>query len=165
MHKEFALTDAMVDYCAGEPGLVHHFLKVYGFARQIGLGEALDGGTMEILGAAAIVHDIGIVNANKKYGRSDGKLQELEGPPEAETLLRAAGYGDAAVQRVCYLVGHHHTYTDMDGLDYQILVEADFLVNLHDGKKDEAAVRAAYKKVFRTAHGKRLCRAMFGISD
>ena len=34
------------------------------------------------------------------------------------------------IRRVEYLVGHHHTYKDIDGLDYQILVEADFLVNI-----------------------------------
>ena len=33
-------------------------------------------------------------------------------------------------ERVAYLIGHHHTYDKIEGMDYQILVEADFLVNI-----------------------------------
>ena len=45
--------------------------------------EKLDTETLFILEAAALVHDIGIKNAEKKFGRCDGKLQEQEGPEEA----------------------------------------------------------------------------------
>ena len=55
-----------------------------------------------------------------------------EGPPEAEKLLASQGWPETVIQRVSYLVGHHHTYTDIDGTDYQLLVEADFLVNLFE---------------------------------
>jgi hypothetical protein len=41
-------------------------------------------------------------------------------------MLGRLGFGAALVERVCYLVGHHHTYTNIDGPDYQILVEAGF---------------------------------------
>ena len=53
-------------------------------------------------------------------------------PPVARQMLTEIGYPQEVVDRVCYLVGHHHTYLDMDGMDYQILVEADFLVNLFE---------------------------------
>ena len=36
------------------------------------------------------------------------------------------------VERICYLIGHHHTYKDVDGADYQLLLEADFLVNAYE---------------------------------
>ena len=29
------------------------------------------------------------------------------------------------VERICFIIGHHHTYKAIDGLDFQILVEAD----------------------------------------
>ena len=64
-------------------------------------------------------------------------------------------------ERVCYLVGHHHTYHDMDGMDYQILVEADFLVNLFEDKVSPEGCRNAYHKIFRTESGKRLYRTMY----
>ncbi len=33
------------------------------------------------------------------------------------------------IERVSYLVGHHHTLNVIAGMDYQILAEADFIVN------------------------------------
>lgn len=49
------------------------------------------------------------------------------------------------------------------GIDYQILVEADFLVNiLEDGLSKEAALNV-YHNVFKTECGKKICREMFGI--
>ena len=40
-------------------------------------------------------------------------------------MLVKLGFEDKITERVCYLVGHHHTYTNIEGMDYQILVEAD----------------------------------------
>ena len=111
---------------------IQHFLKVHEFARLIGLAENLDPYTQEVLEAAAIVHDIGIHKAEEKYGRNTGKYQEMEGPGEARTMLTALSWPQEVIDRVCYLVGHHHTYDNIDGMDYQILVEADFLVNLFE---------------------------------
>ena len=140
---------------------IQHFLKVHEFARLIGLAENLDPYTQEVLEAAAIVHDIGIHKAEEKYGRNTGKYQELEGPAEAKKLLDGLEWPADVTERVCYLVGHHHTYHDMDGMDYQILVEADFLVNLFEDKVSPDGCRNAYHKIFRTESGKRLYRAMY----
>ena len=67
----------------------------------------------------------------------------------------------ALTARVSYLVGHHHTYTNIDGLDYQILVEADFLVNLYEDQIPAAAKKHAYTSIFRTETGKCLCRELY----
>ena len=119
--------------------------------------------TMEILRAAALVHDIGIKMAEEKYGSSAGKLQEKEGPPVARQMLTEIGYPQEVVDRVCYLVGHHHTYLDMDGMDYQILVEADFLVNLFENASTRKVIRSVDTKIFRTAAGRRILHAMFAL--
>ena len=60
-------------------------------------------------------------------------------------------------------MGHHHTYDHIQGQDYQILVEADFLVNLYEDGAQKAAVETALDKIFRTETGIRLCRDMFGL--
>ena len=156
-----ALLAAMADYDR-DPALVHHFTKVHGFAAAIGVMEGLDEETQFILETAALVHDIGIRNAMRQYGRSDGKLQETIGPDEAEALLRGlGGYTEEQIRRVKYLVGHHHTYTDVEGLDYQILIEADFLVNLYEFADRYRAILAAEERIFRTESGKRLLQHMF----
>lgn len=156
-----ALLFAMIEHEAPDAARIQHFIKVHAFARLIGIAKHLPADTQETLEAAAIVHDIGIHPAEQKYGRCDGPLQEQEGPPLARALLASLGFPAALVERAAYLVGHHHTYTDIDGADYRILAEADFLVNLHEGKSTDEAQREAYRKIFRTDAGKRLFRAMF----
>lgn len=157
------LLDKMIAYYGGDPKRIQHFLKVYQFAKMIGQEEQLDEDTQNILETAAIVHDIGIKAAQEKYGSCGGRLQEQEGPALAEKMLLELGYGQEIVSRVSYLVGHHHTYTGVDGMDYRILLEADFLVNLFEDAMGDEAVAKAYKNVFRTETGKRICREMFGM--
>lgn len=156
-----AVTAAMIAYDAGDPMRIHHFLKVHAFARLIGLSEGLSADLQEITEIAALVHDIGIHRAEALYGSSAGKYQEELGPAEAEALLHTLNAPSALTARVSYLVGHHHTYTNIDGLDYQILVEADFLVNLYEDEIPAAAKKHAYTSIFRTETGKRLCRELY----
>lgn len=132
-------------------------------ARTIGEAENLPALELFTLTAAAIVHDIGIHPAIEKYGSSSGKLQEQEGPAPARAMLRDLGFDTQTIERVAFLVGHHHTYDAIDGTDYQILVEADFLVNLYEDDGSENAVLAAHEKVFRTRTGIALINAMFGM--
>lgn len=157
------LMNAMVEYDAGDPKRIQHFVKVHAFARQIGLGEGAEPDLLLTLEAASIVHDIGIHLAELKHNSTAGKYQELEGPAPAREMLSGLGFDAATVDRVCYLVGHHHTYGNMDGLDYQALVEADFLVNLYEDGTSRAGIEAAYKSIFKTETGRRLCRTMFGL--
>lgn len=154
---------AMIQYYQGDARRIQHFVKVYEFAKLIGEEQGLDKKTQYILETAAIVHDIGIKMAEEKYGRCNGKLQEQEGPAEAEKLLESLGYERDIIHRVSYLVGHHHTYSNVDGLDYRILLEADFLVNLYEDGLDKKGVQNAYDRVFRTDAGRRICRDMFGL--
>lgn len=162
----------MISYDHGSPERIQHFLKVHSFAKTIAVLEHLDEKTLFITEAAAIVHDIGIRLCLEKYGDGNGKLQEKEGPALAEQMLSELGFEKDVIERVSFLVGHHHTYTGIDGLDYQILVEADFLVNLYeDGRTDgdggfvpdKAAVETAYQRIFATETGKWICRSMFAL--
>lgn len=157
------LAAEMIKFDKGDPKRIQHFIKVHSFARLIGREEGLDDRTQSILEAAAYVHDIGIIPAEKKYGRNDGKIQEKEGPEHARALLEKLGFDSDAVDRITYLVGRHHTYTDIDGADCQILIEADFLVNLYEDGIDGSGVRGALEKIFRTDTGRRLCMEMFGL--
>ena len=78
----------MSDYLANDPRRIHHFLKVLGFAKVISSCEQLDPCTATILETAAILHDIGSKISEAKYGQSNGKLQEQEGPAEPERYLK-----------------------------------------------------------------------------
>ena len=136
----------MMAYDAGDPARIQHFVKVHSFAQAIGKAEKLEEEVQFILECAALVHDIGIKPAEAKYGKSDGKFQEQEGPAEAEKMMRVLGFEEAVIERVSYLVGHHHTYTNIDGMDYQILVEADFLVNYFENGSSADTIQKPEKK-------------------
>ena len=155
----------MIAYYDGDPKRIQHFTKVHSYARLIGIGEELDDASLFILEAAAYTHDIGIRVAEEKYGRCDGKLQEQEGPIIAQKMLSQLGFENYIVERICFLIGHHHTYDNIYGLDYQILVEADFLVNLYEDDAGNRAIDKAYKRIFKTETGKKIFRLMFGYEE
>lgn len=151
----------MIQYYVGNPHQIQHFVKVHSFAKFIAEQEDVTGELLQVIETAALVHDIGIKVAISQYGRSSGDLQEKLGPPEAEKLLSAIGFERSFIQRVCYLVGHHHTYETIDGLDYQILVEADFLVNIHESEYDRDVIFQVKEKIFKTKTGKVILSRMF----
>lgn len=153
----------MIHYYSGDPKRIQHFTKVHSYAKLIGEMEGLPEEALFILETAAYTHDIGIKPAEEKYGSCGGKLQEQEGPQIAEELLRGLGFAEPVIERVCYLIGHHHTYETIDGMDYQILVEADFLVNLYEDGMEKTSVRAVLERIFKTASGRKICEEMFDI--
>jgi len=151
----------MIEYYAGDPHQIQHFIKVHSFAKFIAEQEDVTGELLQVIEIAALVHDIGIKAAISEYGRSSGDLQEKLGPHEAEKMLSSIGFKESVIQRVCYLVGHHHTYETIDGLDYQILVEADFLVNIHESEYDSDALHQVNENIFNTKTGRKLLKQMF----
>ena len=160
-----AIVSAMLEYYRGDSQQIQHFIKVHSFARFIGQAELLEAETQRILEIAAIMHDIGIKPALAKYGTSSGTYQEQEGPPVARKMLSAFALPPDVVERVCYLVGNHHTYHDIDGVDYQILVEADFLVNMHEHAMTDEAMRSVVERIFKTPTGTRYTQTMFGLTS
>lgn len=152
----------MIEFDAGDALRIQHFVKVASFARTIGLGEGLDADAQLTLETAAIVHDIGIHPAIEKYGKSSGKYQEELGPEPARRILAEVGFSPERCERVAFLVGHHHTYGAIDGADYQVLVEADFLVNLFEDGSSAQGIAAARSAIFRTQTGTHLLDTMFG---
>lgn len=148
-----ALLGEMIHYNAGDIARIHHFLQVYAFAKAIGEAENLPGNLQFILEAAALTHDIGIKVSEQKYRSCAGQYQQLEGPPIARELLNRLGFTAEVTERVCYLIAHHHTYSGIDGLDYQILVEADFLVNIEGDQIPLSKVPSIRDQIFRTKTG------------
>ena len=155
------LAMAMVDFDRGSAQRIQHFLKVHHFASLIASGEGVDEATRFVLEVAAWVHDIGIRPALEQFGSDAGALQERLGPPLAAEMLRALDFAPQVIERVCWLVGHHHTYTNIEGMDYRILVEADFLVNLYENHASPEAVASAREKMFATRTGLALLDAQF----
>lgn len=163
MERIWRLTQKIVEYEAGNPKQLQHSLKVHSFAKLIAQSEGVNIRTLFILESAALLHDVGIKAANEKYGHCDEKLQEQEGLAPAQAMMEALEFEEDVIDRICYLVSHHHTYEHVEGIDYRILLEADLLVNLYEENASAERIQAALKKIFRTETGTWLCKTMFGI--
>ncbi len=140
---------------------ISHFLKVHAFARMIGERESLDSQTQQILELAAIVHDIACPLCREKYGNTDGHHQEAESDPLVREFFAPLLFSETVVERVSWLVCHHHTYTGVEGIDHRILLEADFLVNSDESAMALQAIRSASSLIFRTETGRKLLHSIY----
>lgn len=162
--KRDEVLQAMITFDAGDAKHIQHFLKVYTYAALLGRQEGLRAEVQQTLELAAILHDIGIHAAEAKYRSAAGIYQEKEGPASARKLLEeVSGIPNTMIERICYLIGHHHTYKDVDGADYQLLLEADFLVNAYEDELSAKACKTFREKVFRTTSGTAMLNAVYGL--
>ena len=92
-------------------------------------------------------------------------MQEIEGPIVAKELLRDIKLDNNIQARVLYLIGHHHTYKDIDGIDYQILIEADFLVNIFEHNMEKTAIKNIKENIFKTNNGIKLLEQLYGTGS
>lgn len=132
MCREKAIA-VMKDYF-GEVRFTAHTMKVLSYAERIYAVEGMrDEFVRHVVTLGSIFHDIGIPESLKKYSSLDAQYQEREGPAVARRLMAEIGVRSDVLERVCYIVGNHHSRQRVDGIDFQIIWEADFLVNVQEG--------------------------------
>lgn len=153
----------MIDFSDSNIHDIDHFIRVWTYVKTIGELESLDAETQYILEVAAITHDIACPLCREKYGCTNGKHQETEGAPMVQDFLRDTGMTAAQIDRVAFLVGHHHTFTDVRGKDYQILLEADYIANASENGYERRSVENFIHKIMRTESGKALAKAVFRV--
>lgn len=141
----------------------NHLLKVAGYAEMIAGAEGMGDDDLLWLRVAAILHDIGIKPSLEKFSSAAGRHQQVEGPPLARALLEKYSPPPERVDRVCRLISRHHEYDNIDGLDYQILVEADFLVNCDEGAMAKEEILSVREKIFKTRAGIGLLNRLFAL--
>ncbi|GIM28604.1 HD family phosphohydrolase [Clostridium polyendosporum] len=155
------VTKEMITYFDGDTKRINHALKVYSFSKTIGELENISPDKLQILELAAILHDIGIKVSEQKYNSSSGNYQQIEGPPVAKEILNFLQVDRNIIERVCFLIGNHHTYSKIDGIDFQILVEADFLVNIYEDNLSAKEISSIREKIFITKIGKEMLKSMY----
>jgi hypothetical protein len=157
------ILNGMVAFSNGNLHDIAHFVKVWGFARSIGILEKLSDEEQLILEIAAITHDIACPLCREKYGNTNGELQEKEGALLVLDFLQDSGLSPSQIERVSFLVGHHHTLNDINGRDYRILVEADYIVNAEEYGFSAENIRNACAAFFRTTAGTNLLKSIFRL--
>ena len=155
------IMEKMIAFSEGNIHDIDHLIRVWTYAKTIGELEGLDANTQYILEVSAITHDIACPLCREKYGNTNGKHQEEEGVPMVRSFLSDSGMSEEQIERVAYLVGHHHTFHDIDGIDYQILIEADYIANASENGYSKMNVANFMNKIMTTESGKRLTKAVF----
>ena len=155
------IMDKMIIYSDGNIHDIDHLIRVWTYAKTIGELEGIDANMQYILEVAAITHDIACPLCRTKYGNTNGKHQEEEGVPLVRTFLADCGIGAEQIDRIAWLVGHHHTFHDIQGIDYQILIEADYIANASENEYSRENVVNFMNRIMKTESGKRLAQAVF----
>ena len=155
------ILEKMIALSKGNIHDIDHLIRVWTYAKTIGELEGLDKDTQFILEAAAITHDIACPLCREKYGDTNGKHQETEGSLLVRVFLANTGMTQEQIDRVSYLVGHHHTFQGIEGSDYQILIEADYIANASENGYSENSIRNFMEKWAKTESGKQLIKGVF----
>lgn len=138
---------------------IDHALNVLGFADRI---RAVEGGDVVVTQAAAILHDIGIHEAERKHGSAAGRYQEMEGPAIAEEILYKHYVDEDRIAHVIRIIANHHSARDIDTLEFRVLWDADWLVNFPESFPDASAADRAERiqEIFKTGTGREIALSL-----
>jgi len=155
------LIAAMKEVFGSDTRRINHALSVLDYAQHIMKDERnvdSDG-----VVAAAVLHDIGRHEAEKKHGSSAGAYQEKEGPPVAEPIMKKIGMDEKRIEHVKKIIANHHSARDIDTREFRILWDSDWLVNIPDEypNLDTTALTKKIEKIFKTEAGKHKAYEMF----
>jgi len=150
----------MKKYFGADFKRVHHAIKVARFAEQI---LKMEGGNPLVVIGAAYLHDIGVHEADRKHGSHSGRYQEMDGPAIAREILERLNAPKQMIDEICDIIGHHHSPREEETLNFQIVYEADWLVNFEEEgfSKDRKKVEELVAKVFKTVTGRQLAENQY----
>ncbi|MDX1708139.1 MAG: HD domain-containing protein, partial [Desulfobacterales bacterium] len=133
--------------------------RVARYAEQIGKKEKA---SLAVILPAAYLHDIGIHEAERKYGSTAAEFQEAEGPPIARSILEKLGAREELIEQVCDIIAHHHHPQPDDSLNFKVVYDADLLENLDEKQKkaprSETEIAALIERSFLTDSGRAVAR-------
>jgi len=150
----------MRSYFGEDATRISHALAVTDYAEKLLKPES---GDYEVVIAAGVLHDIGMHEAERKYGSTSGKYQEIEGPPIARDILTKLGFELKQIDEICEIIAHHHSPGKVKTINFKILYDADWLVNLRDeyNIQDSDKLSKIVDRVFLTESGKILAREIY----
>jgi len=106
---------------------IGHAMRVARCAERIGKETGAD--LAKVL-AAAYLYDIGVPEAEKKYGSTDSKYVQQEGRIVARAILSRLGAAQPLQDAVCDIVGRRHPSDRNASLEEKIVHDADRIARL-----------------------------------
>ncbi len=154
------LINQMTKVFGNDQKRIEHALSVLDYAEQI---ENVEGGDPLIVRAAAILHDIGILESEHKYGSPAGKYQEIEGPPIAKEILEKYDIPTEAIEHICKIIANHHSAKEIDTIEFRIVWDADQIVNIAEDSRgvSNEKFQEIIDKRFKTDEGRRIASELF----
>lgn len=151
--KRNLLIKEMEEFFGADRKRINHAKTVLQYAESILEDEP---GNAAVVVAAAVLHDIGIKEAERKYNSSAGKLQEVESPPIAREIMKKIGIENDVIEEVCDIIAHHHTPNAMNVLNFRIILDADLITNIIE--EDIKINKRKIEKIFKTSKGREIAR-------
>lgn len=140
---------------------IGHATRVARYAERIGKNER---GNLAVVLSAAYLHDIGIPEAERKYGSAAAKYQEKEGPPIARSILIKLKAKEDLIEEVCDIIAHHHHPGPDESQNFRAIYDADLIANLEDKLKETSMetskLAELIEKKFLTESGKKEAAAI-----
>lgn len=157
---ESLLLAEMKNYFSKDLKRINHAINVLEFTKKIMTKE---GGNTRIIIPAAVLHDIGIKECEQKHNSTNVALQEKESPVIAKKILEKINYPTEYIDEILEIIGHHHSPGKIKTLNFQVLYEADWIVNLDE---DFSSLELKQKekiitKNFRTKSGIKLAKNLY----
>jgi hypothetical protein len=155
------IINSMIHFFGKDKCRIAHALKVYGYTLTIAELEEFSLEERETAVFAAVLHDLGIKIAEDQFGSCTFDQQEELGPPAAAAILEKLAIPGKTIDRVCFLISHHHTPDASKDRDFRALIEADFIVNFEENNLPLTALEKTRDSCFSTQTGKSILRELF----
>ena len=140
MRKYFGEDHRRIDHAAAVARHAREILATYDKPEDEGLNPA-------VVLITAYLHDIGIKNAEEKFGSSSPKYQHQEGPPVARAMLEEMQANPGLTDEVCDIISHHHTPRGDDSINFKAVYDADLIVNLRENHDEKPMAPDHLEKV------------------
>lgn len=125
------IAKVLVDFFDRDFRRINHALEVLKHAERI--MEGTEGYDYDIVIASALLHDVGIRPSEEALGYNNGRTQEEYGPAVARELLESVAFPTHKIDKVCEIIGNHHSPSRYGYVELKILKEADRIVNKLEG--------------------------------
>jgi putative nucleotidyltransferase with HDIG domain len=105
-------------YLSGVDYRWQHTLRVAQFGKVIAENE---GGDVELVVAACLLHDIAWFDTNAENSREHGRI----GAERAQSFLESMGYNQKQIKNICYSIASHVDEDNPNTIEAKIVSDAD----------------------------------------